>query len=747
METSANHNPTPSTPSPAQGPFIADPRPQSPNPSPAEQVTERHPRAHLLADNPCAAILGERLKATYEEIAYADAVDSEVKRENANINGDTPMGMMLKFGSEGSKEFSLDYIIPSRFAKAHRNGDIHIHDLDFYATGTTTCTQIDIDALFDRGFHTGHGNLRTPNDILSYSALACIAIQSNQNDQHGGQSIPNFDYALSKGVAKTFIKEYKLAMFAAVEMISVDPALEEFSKVKEFVENLVGICEGVTGHRASLTMNPEYKAEETRALVTSGFSREEAERIQDYTFRTASRETEKKTHQAMEALVHNLNTMQSRAGSQVPFSSINYGTCTTAEGRMVTKNLLLATKEGLGDGETSIFPVQIFKVMDGVNYNIGDPNYDLFKLAMEVSAERLFPNFENLTMAAGFNRQYYKPGRPETEVATMGCRTRVMGNVFDPNKEIAYGRGNLSFTTINLPRLGIEAHGDIDAFFASLDEKLQLALDQLDERVSFQMAKRVKNFPMLMGQGVWEGSGELDSDDELGEILLHGSISVGFIGLAETLVALTGKHHGEDEEARALGLKIVGYMRSWLDERAKAAKRNYTLLATPAEGLSGRFVTMDRKKYGKIPGVTDREYYTNSFHVPVYCKTSVFEKVNVEAPYHALCNAGHISYIELDGEPSKNMEAYETCVRHMIDSGMGYCSINFPLDSDPVCGYRGVMRDGDRCPRCGRDENEAVGGKVVPFSRIRRITGYLVGTLSRFNSYKKAEVRDRVKHG
>ena len=693
------------------------------------------------------ADFGESLRRVYDEITYSSD-SSDMKRENANINADTPMGKMLKIGTESEKKYVNNYVLPKRFADAHANGDIHIHDLDFYATGTLTCCQIDIDALFERGFSTGHGFLRTPNDIQSYAALACIAIQSNQNDQHGGQSIPNYDYALAKGVAKTFIKEYKLAMFSAVELLNRNLSLENYEQIKPAVEQVISHAEGVTHSKPRLTMSQDYLAEEKKGLLNLGFDEDEAKHIQDYSYRTAYRETEKKTRQSQQALIHNLCTMQSRAGSQTPFSSICFGTCTSEEGRMVIRSLLLATQEGLGRGETAIFPVQVFKVKEGVNYNPEDPNYDLFRLAMETSAQRLFPNF--VFIDAPHNIQYYTEGHPETEVTAMGCRTRVMGNVYDPNNEIAYSRGNLSFTSLNLPRLAIESHGDLDLFFKKLEDMMGLCCDQLDERLRLQMSMHVYNFPMLMGQGVWLGSDKLKSTDQLGEVLLHGSLSVGFIGLAETLKMLTGSHHGENPDSQALGLKIIGFMRSYLDRRAQERKRNYTLLATPAEGLSGRFVGMDRKRYGVIPGVTDREYYTNSFHVPVYYNITAYDKIMLEAPYHSLCNAGHISYVELDGEPFKNMDAFESIIRCMHDAGIGYGSINFPLDNDPVCGYRGVIKEGNRCPRCGRDDQEPIDadGTKVKFTRIRRVTGYLSGDYeSRFNSFKQAEVRDRVKHG
>ena len=418
----------------------------------------------------------------------------------------------------------------------------------------------------------------------------------------------------------------------------------------------------------------------------------------------AERETDRATYQAMEALVHNLNTMHSRAGAQVPFSSINYGTDTTPEGRMVIKNILLAEDAGLGNGETPIFPIHIFKVKEGVNYNEGDPNYDLFKLAMRVSAKRLFPNFSFLD--APFNLQYYKPGDYNTEVAYMGCRTRVMQNVYDPTREVTCGRGNLSFTSINLPRIAINAHGSVEWFFEDLERKVDLVIEQLLERYKIQAAKKARNYPFLMGQGVWLDSDKLAPDDSVGEVLKHGTLTIGFIGLAECLKALIGKHHGESKEAQNLGLEIVGYLRKRMDDEAKKTGLNFSLIATPAEGLSGRFVRMDQKRYGKIPGVTDRDYYTNSFHVPVYYEISAFDKIRLEAPYHALTNGGHISYIELDGDPLKNLDAFEAVVRYMKECGIGYGSINHPVDRDPVCGYTGIIDE--VCPRCGRRDGEGV---------------------------------------
>ncbi|MDR1575067.1 MAG: anaerobic ribonucleoside triphosphate reductase [Treponema sp.] len=683
--------------------------------------------------------MNTRLMRTFEDLNKKDAKDNDLKRENANINGDTAMGHMLKYGSEGAKQFNELFILNPEHAKAHREGDIHIHDLDFL-TLTTTCCQIDIGRLFRGGFGTGHGAIREPNDIRSYSALTCIAIQSNQNDQHGGQSIPNFDRGLAPGVAKTFAKYYRQNMYKAAELLAPGAAAGIRKALEETFFNGTGGDSRPRPSLADAAENGEFFRAE--AAVLRRFTGEEAcARIQEFTRAKALEETEKACYQSMEALIHNLNTMHSRAGAQIPFSSINYGTDTSAEGRMVIRNILLATEAGLGDGETPIFPIQIFRIKEGINYNREDPNYDLFQLACRVSAKRLFPNFS--FQDAPFNLQYYRNGRPETEIAYMGCRTRVMGNVHDPEQEITYGRGNLSFTTINLPRLALRAmygaKGSIDLFFDELDKKTDIVIDQLLERYEIQARKKVRNFPFLMGQGIWLDSDKLGWEDDIREVLKHGTLTLGFIGLAECLTCLVGKHHGESPEAQALGLKIIGRLRSRMDNESLERKLNFSLIATPAEGLSGRLVKMDRDIFGFIPGVTDREYYTNSFHVPVHYHIGALQKINIEAPYHALTNAGHITYVELDGDVSKNPDAFEKIVRVMKEAGIGYGSLNHPLDRDPVCGYRGVI--GKRCPKCGREEG------AVHFERIRRITGYLVGTLERFNNAKRAEERDRVKHG
>ena len=673
--------------------------------------------------------MNTRLMRVYDDITNKSAIDSDIKRENANINGDTAMGAMLKYGSEGAKEFNLMFMMKPEHAEAHRNGDIHVHDMDFL-TLTTTCCQIDLIKLFEGGFSTGHGYLRAPKDIRSYAALACIAIQANQNDQHGGQSIVNFDYAMADGVRMTFKKNYRDNLIRGLELLDgVEDAETAVKKMMDEIRNEKDLV-------PTLVPTAEYKAAEALKLAELGVPSADAERIQDFAQKKAEQETDRATYQAMEALIHNLNTMNSRAGAQVPFSSINYGMDTSPEARLVMRNLLESTQAGLGNGETPIFPIQIFRVKEGVNYAPGDPNYDLFKLACKTSAKRLFPNFS--FQDAPFNLKYYKPGHPETEIAYMGCRTRVMANKYDPEKEISNGRGNLSFTSINLPRLAIKANHNLDTFFDSLDHMVNLVIDQLLDRFEIQCRKRVRNYPFLMGQGVWIDSEKLDWDDEVREVLKHGTLSVGFIGLAECLKALIGEHHGESERAQNLGLEIIGHMRKLCDDAGDRLGLNITLLATPAEGLSGRFVKIDAQKYGIIPGVTDREYYTNSFHVPVYYDISAIDKIRTEAPYHALTNAGHISYVELDGDPSQNLEAFEKIVRVMKESGIGYGSINHPVDRDPVCGYNGII--GDTCPNCGRAEGDQ------PFERIRRITGYLVGTLDRFNNAKRKEEADRVKH-
>ena len=654
-----------------------------------------------------------RLMSQFDIITGSLAKDSsDLKRSNANVNGDTAMGKMLQYGEEGSKEYAKTFLLRPEHVRAHDDGDIHIHDLDFYATGTLTCCQTDPLKLFaNGGFSTGHGFLRTPNSIGSYAALTAIILQSNQNEQHGGQAIPNFDWAMAPGVNKT----YRKAVQSNVEhyndftgkKIKLDPAkLEKLT----YTERIKGIPAKI--------------------------------------FDFAIKETKRQTYQAMEGLVHNLNTMHSRAGAQVPFTSLNFGTDTSPEGHLASEQFLLATEAGLGHGETPIFPISIFKVKEGVNYNPEDPNYDLFKLAMRVSSKRLFPNF--VFIDAPFNLKYYKPGDYKSEIATMGCRTRVYESIFPESNGTTIGRGNLSFTSINLPRLGIK-HGiclgkrskpDWKGFYKELDDLMDLVADQLYQRYKFQSNMLVRNFPFLMGQGNWLGSEKLGPDDRLEAVTKHGTLSIGFIGLAEALVAMTGHHHGESDEIQAKGLEIIGHMRQRADYYKKEKYHlNYGILGTPAEGLSGRFTRIDRQHFGKIKGVTDREFYTNSFHVPVYYQIGAFNKIDKEAPYHKLCSAGHITYIELDGDPSQNIEAFETVIRHMKEAGIGYGSVNHPVDRDPVCGFTGIIYD-DVCPSCGRHEADG-----PSFERLRRITGYLVGSLDRWNDAKQAEEKARVKHG
>ena len=679
-------------------------------------TTSVHSGGSITRRPPRPAQGGSALMESLRGIAAADTAANDALRENANVDGQSSMGAMLRYGTESAKHLNLSEIIAPEYAAAHRLGDIHIHDLDFY-TLTTTCCQISLTDLFRGGFSTGHGHLREPQSIGSYAALACIAIQSNQNDQHGGQAIPNFDVDMAPGVRRTLESRFlenadTAARLLGVEPVAVYPPHVVLEPSAAQLRDERAYLRGLLGERADL-----------EALHA---------RIRE----RSVRETERLTYQAMEAFIANLNTMNSRAGAQTPFSSINYGTDVSPEARMVVRQLLLATEAGLGNGETAIFPIQIFRVQKGVNLDPGDPNHDLLQLACRVTAGRLFPNFS--FQDAPFNRVHHVPGRPETEIAYMGCRTRVMANVHDPDRAVTHGRGNLSFTTINLPRLAIEADGDVDCFLCTLDERIQLVIGQLMERFTIQAGKRVRNFPFLMGQGVWIDSERLGGQDRVREVLKHGTLSVGFIGLAEAVHALGGVHHGQSQRAWDLAYSIVVRMRWRMNQAAERTGLNFSLLATPAEGLAGRFVRMDQRLHGIIPGVTDKEYYTNSFHIPVGFDIGLADKIAKEAPFHALTNAGHITYVEIDGDPSKNVGAIEQIVRFMAGSGIGYGAINHTVDHDPVCGYTGVIDD--RCPGCGRAEGRR------PFDRIRRITGYLVGTLERFNDAKRAEVRDRVTH-
>ena len=628
-----------------------------------------------------------------ENLGLKSANEEDAKRENANIDGNSPMGTMLQYGSTVSREFAKSYLMKPEYAKMHDEGTIHIHDMDFLAMGTTTCCQIDLSRLFKNGFDTGHGFVRPPQDISTYGALAAIVIQANQNDQHGGQAIPALDYYLAPGVLKTFRKQLKQTLYDFFDLegflpvINMDRIIREIDKLESIEINVEEFSDYQKG------------SDRIKEIFTKGYEK-------------ALQKTDRATQQAMEAFIHNLNTMHSRAGAQVPFSSVNFGTDTSPEGRMVIKNFLLAADAGLGKGETPIFPVSIFKVKEGVNYNKEDKNYDLFRLACIVSAKRLFPNFAFID--APFNKQYYKEGDINTEIAYMGCRTRVIGDVTSPDHEVVTGRGNLSWTTINLPRLGIKYgialkerdKADIKGFYAELDEIIEKIKDQLLERFEVQCSKRCYNFPFLLGQGVWTNGEKLKPTDRLRKVWKHGSLSIGFIGLAECLKALIGKHQGEDPEAQKLGLEIIKHLRQKCDEYSSEYNLNFACLATPAEGLSGRFTAIDKAIYGKIKGVTDREYYTNSFHVPVYYNISIVDKIKTEAPYHELTNGGHISYIELDGDAASNIDAFESIIRVMKESGIGYGAINHPVDRDPVCGYVGVIND--TCPKCGRHEFEGV---------------------------------------
>ena len=642
------------------------------------------------------------LTKIYRDLTSKSTADMDLKRENANIDANAPMGLMLRFGSEGSKDYVRRYVLRPEHSIAHSRGDIHIHDLDFYML-TINCCQIGLKDLFKRGFSTGHGFLREPQSIQSAAALCCIAIQSNQNDMHGGQSIPLFEYDLAPYVAISYSKH-----LCKVICICLRNDEADVSEVKEYCKELYDKYDTCLSDEVQSLI----KAKVLEVLKKYDTDELDVTKNVDYIMSEAIKLTERETYQAMEALIHNLNSMQSRAGAQVPFSSINYGTGTQPEHRMIMKNVLLATDAGLGGGETPIFPVQIFKVKDGINTKKGDPNYDLFELACKVSAKRLFPNFSFLD--APYNAQYYKPGHPETEVALMGCRTRVVSNYYDKTKEIIPGRGNLSFTTINLPRLAIEAHGSISKFFESLDKMIYMVFDQLMDRFEIIAKKQVLNYPFLMGQGVWVDSDRLNPEDTIEDVIKNGTMSVGFIGLAECLVALIGKHHGESKEAYDLGYKIIKHMRDLTDKHTVDTGLNFSLFSTPAEGLSGRFVKIDKRLYGSIPGVTDREYYTNSFHVPVYYEISAADKIKIEGPFHALCNAGSISYIEMDGDLTKNVEAFKNVILYMKECGVGYGSINHPVDRCPVCNYVGII--GDVCPRCGRKDGEG-----VSIERLRKL--------------------------
>ncbi|PGZ54083.1 anaerobic ribonucleoside-triphosphate reductase [Bacillus anthracis] len=610
---------------------------------------------------------GEELMRIFETIVHGN--EQDLMQENANVDGRSPMGVMGTFASESAKYYAVENLLSDQVKKAINENILYPHDLDFYATGTTTCSQIPLAQMLANGFHTGHGHMRQPQDIKSALALSSIIFQANQNMQHGGQSFALFDVDLAPYVRKT-----------------------------------------VERHKKRLQSYPLTK-----------------EQIEEF----AWKETENDTYQACEAFIHNSNSMHSRGGGQVPFISINYGTDTSKEGRLLIKQLLKATQAGLGKGETPIFPIQIFKMKKGVNFEESDTNYDLFELALETTAERLFPNFSFLD--APFNAVHYDE-RPESEVCYMGCRTRVMSNIH--GEETAIGRGNLSFTSINLVKLALIS-GSKEAFFEALNYYLDLGIQQLLERFEYQCTKRARDFRFLYSQGVWRGGEKLQPEDSVASILKQGTLSLGFIGLAECLVALTGKHHGEDEESWKLGYEIISFMRDRMDKATEEHELNFSVIATPAEGLSGKFVKKDREEFGMISGITNHNYYTNSFHIPVYYNIQAINKIRLEGPFHALCNGGHITYIELDGAAMHNKKALKQIVQAMAENGVGYGSINHPVDRCKCCNYHGVI--GNECPSCGNEDEANI-------ERIRRITGYLVGDMSKWNSAKRSEEMDRVKH-
>lgn len=694
----------------------------------------------------------QHLRKQLEVLTNKTAKDAGIKRENANVDGDTAMGTMLRYGSEAAKSINLTEQMSPDIAEAHTSGSIHIHDLDFYSL-TETCCQIDLGKLLKNGFSTGHGFLREPQSIRSAASLACIAIQANQNDQHGGQSVPCFDFYLAPYVTKTARAEIKRGLVDAQETLQLAIGEEKLKAViKQSIDRYLA-----KGY--SLLDNVEIWRLASMIAVEAEADVEVFARI----LRRAIRYTQDEVYQAMEALVGNLNTMNSRAGAQTPFSSLNFGTDTSPEGRSISQNLMQVLYDGLGNGETSIFPIAIFKVKKGVNFEPGTPNYDLYQQALRITAKRMFPNFSFLD--APYNLKYYVPGRPETEVAYMGCRSRVIGNVYDSSREITEGRGNLSFTTINLPRLGILCKKDLNRFYVLLDEMMELVRRQLLERFAIQCKKTVRNYPFLMGQGIWIDSDKLYADDSVADVLKHGTLTLGFIGLAECLKAITGKHHGESDAAQEIGLGIVKHMREFTDRLCEETGLNWSLIATPAEGLAGRFVEMDRERFGSLKGITDKEWYTNSFHIPVEFEITAFRKLALEGPYHEFTNGGHISYVELNGDVSGNIEALDQIVRRMSECGVGYGAINHPVDRDSVCQYVGVI--GNTCPLCGRSDRQMAATEVladikrypaghnygaverglnVPFQRIRRITGYLVGTIDRFNDAKREELEHRYKH-
>ena len=628
--------------------------------------------------------------------------NNDVTRENANMNADTPAGMMMKFSSESTKPFVDDYLLSEESRDAVQHNYLHIHDKDYYPTKSLTCVQHPLDNILNKGFTAGHGSSRAAKRIETASVLACISMETAQNEMHGGQAIPAFDFYLAPYVRDSLIEELK----KLEEFNDADYSHLYHQKLNDYLEMPL---DGLTGD--------------------------------DRVMQHAVNKTVARVHQSMEAFVHNMNTIHSRGGNQVVFSSINYGTDTSAEGRCIMREILKSTYQGVGNGETAIFPIQIWKKKRGVNYLPEDPNYDLYLLACQVTARRFFPNFLNLD--ATFNQcdEWHAddPERYVHEVATMGCRTRVFENRFGPKTSI--GRGNLSFSTINIVRLAIECMGienqeqRIATFFAKLDRLLEITACQLDDRFKFQKTAFVKQFPLLMSS-LWIGADKLNPNDTIESVINQGTLGIGFIGLAECLVALTGKHHGESEEAQALGLRIVTYMRDRVNEFSERFQHNYSVLATPAEGLSGKFTKVDRRDFGIIPGVTDRDYYTNSNHVPVYYKCSARHKAEVEAPYHNLTRGGHIFYVEIDGDATHNPKVIMSVVDMMDQYNMGYGSVNHNRNRCMDCGYENADPNMEVCPKCGGHH----------IDRLQRITGYLVGTTDRWNHGKLCELNDRVTH-
>ena len=631
-----------------------------------------------------------------------NAKNNDVTRENANMNADTPAGMMMKFASETTKPFVDDYLLSEEAREAVRGNYLHIHDKDYYPTKSLTCVQHPLDKVLKQGYMAGHGESRPAKRIETAGVIACITMETAQNEMHGGQAIPAFDFYLAPYVRRSFIEEVK----NLETLMGQDYSRLYDVKLDDYIERELDFLQG-------------------------------DERILQH----AINKTVRRVHQAMEAFIHNMNTIHSRGGNQVVFSSINYGTDISAEGRCIIRELLNSTYRGVGNGSTAIFPIQIWKKKTGVSYKPGDPNYDLYQLACKVTARRFFPNFVNLDATYNYHEQWRldDPERYKYEVATMGCRTRVFENRFGDKTSI--GRGNLSFSTINIVRIAIECMGienkqeRIDRFFAKLDNLLEITARQLDDRYQYQKTAMAKQFPLLMSQ-LWNGASNLAPDDKVESVINQGTLGIGFIGLAECLIALTGHHHGESEEAQQLGLKIVTYMRDRVNEFSERYQHNYSVLATPAEGLSGKFTRRDRKDFGEIPGVTDKIYYTNSNHVPVYYKCSPKHKAEVEAPYHELTRGGHIFYVEIDGDATHNPEAISYVVDLMDKYNIGYCSVNHNRNRCMDCGYEDASDNLTECPHCHGHN----------IDRLQRITGYLVGTTDRWNSGKLAELKDRVVH-